>query len=691
MKLNNNGFAISGMLYASLILFLALLLGVLSIMASRKIILDKQKTEIVNKLSGVDNPNCGVQICNADISGAAIPEMTEGMIPITWDGARWIKADKHNREGDNQWYDYENKKWANVALVSEETRAFYLNASIGVEILDDDVSSYFVWVPRYRYKLFNASALSSVPQSIEIIFEDRYTSKSSGKNDSQYLTHPAFTYGERELNGLWIGKFETTGSEQLPTIKPNSTSLRNNNIKTQSDIADKFNSTTYGIDEEYTARMMKNTEWGMVAYLSHSIYGKNEEIWNNPSATFTTGCAGSSKDASNVAMCTNAYSSENGVQASTTGNIYGIYDMAGGASENVIGAMYNSDNATIMIGNTGFEQANIDSPEMRKLINKYSYGTTASDQNSYNRRKLGDATGETRGWYGDARNFVSSSNSWFVRGGNSLNTTTAGIFNFEASNGYQNNNNGFRVVISNKHAKNIIPEEINDDIPSDTIIIDHESDPALTFELVSTNSWVEGQNYRYQYSLRVSNIGTVDLNNFNLEIKYDNPVSNPTVWNYEVETIDSTTILVKNVSTVLKTNKSLDVGLQITSPSQNLKISKVKMVSIVDMPEVTLEQFNVKFNVTGSWGNFTNQYDVVVTNKMGKKVNAWEVEITLPEHTTYVSGWNGVFQTNGNILTVKNETWNGVLTNNKSANFGLQLNSAIQNFIPTNIKVRVIN
>ena len=54
MKLNNKGFAITGILYSVLILFLALLLGILGIISSRKILLDKTKSEIINKLNDVN-------------------------------------------------------------------------------------------------------------------------------------------------------------------------------------------------------------------------------------------------------------------------------------------------------------------------------------------------------------------------------------------------------------------------------------------------------------------------------------------------------------------------------------------------------------------------------------------------------------------------------------------------------------
>ena len=75
------------------------------------------------------------------------------------------------------------------------------------------------------------------------------------------------------------------------------------------------------------------------------------------------------------------------MQASTTGNIYGIYDMVGGSLEYVMGAMYNSDNVTIMIGDSGFAQEIIDSDEMSKYIDKYTYAMY-SNQNNYYRRKI---------------------------------------------------------------------------------------------------------------------------------------------------------------------------------------------------------------------------------------------------------------------------------------------------------------
>ena len=96
--------------------------------------------------------------------------------------------------------------------------------------------------------------------------------------------------------------------------------------------------------------MMKNSEWGAVAYLSQSKYGKygngnymgaNKEVyinnyWNN--STTMTGCSSGSTNANYSSTCAYTFEKENnGTGASTTGMIYGVYDMSGGAFEYVMG------------------------------------------------------------------------------------------------------------------------------------------------------------------------------------------------------------------------------------------------------------------------------------------------------------------------------------------------------------------
>ena len=61
---------------------------------------------------------------------------------------------------------------------------------------------------------------------------------------------------------------------------------------------------------------------------------------------------------------------------------------------------------------------------------------------------LGDATGETAGWYSDTANFVNSTHPWFYRVGHYSDGDYAGVFNFSSSTGGGSSADGFRVVLS---------------------------------------------------------------------------------------------------------------------------------------------------------------------------------------------------------------------------------------------------
>ena len=96
------------------------------------------------------------------------------------------------------------------------------------------------------------------------------------------------------------------------------------------------------------SHMMKNTEWGAVAYLSSSKYGKIDKsgnivrVFNNPYynnktdyCSPITGLSGGTATQFNIGTTEDlyTYNTSQGCEASTTGNVYGVYDMAGGSWE----------------------------------------------------------------------------------------------------------------------------------------------------------------------------------------------------------------------------------------------------------------------------------------------------------------------------------------------------------------------
>ena len=195
--------------------------------------------------------------------GDGSPVIQDGLIPVDFDSnGKTVKADVNGK-----WYDYDNKKWANAVAVTNESRDKYKNASAGTAITESDILAYYVWIPRYRYQLWNVEGKESQPQEIKIQFESKSTPKSTGTKNGEWLTHPAFTFGSTELSGMWVGKFEMTGSSNNPTIKPNVSSLTILNVSRFFNVIKSMGS-NYGLSS-YDSHMMKNSEWGAVTYLSH--------------------------------------------------------------------------------------------------------------------------------------------------------------------------------------------------------------------------------------------------------------------------------------------------------------------------------------------------------------------------------------------------------------------------------------
>ena len=484
-----------------------------------------------------------------DTSGANAPVLDSGMIPVYYDetSETWKKADQNNANGD--WYDYDSKKWANSVTVSSTNRSKYLSASVGTEIPMDDILTMQVWIPRYKYKVWNYNAegrVSSDEQQIEITFENNNestgeitcTDSISGTNgvpsetcklketnatctdttcNNKTYTHPSFTFGNKEIKGFWVGKFEASATDSLdkrtimyvekennedvivnkiayynddsediivkkPVLsrpgkigvctilydgtelyscsdtyftltKPNIHSWTDGTIKLYEDsmINMKGSSNSYGFNTNTDTHMIKNSEWGAVSYLSHSKYGtctdsSCKEIGINNNSSYTTGC-GALSESSSSATC-NAYNTTTGMLASTTGNMYGVYDMSGGAYEYTMGNVVSNDGTTMISRGSGFT---ITTYPNSKYYDKYNYGTSDMFRN---KSKLGDGIKEVYksrnyGWYSDTSFVAYSDSSWFKRGGYPSDGVDAGIFSsYSSGGGDADSMNSSRLIIT---------------------------------------------------------------------------------------------------------------------------------------------------------------------------------------------------------------------------------------------------
>ena len=451
------------------------------------------------------------------------PELYDALIPVKYsvsgNTVTYTVADTTNT--NNDWYNYDEHKWANAVLVSSSNLSKYQTA--GTTINSSDILQMYVWIPRYRYKLFsNATDAENLinsgntdEQMIEIEWENCKAvngvcsnanyNKSNGLGQNgrptkgEWYSHPAFTFGYHELNGFWVGKFEpayngtgkgqangtdysgslnglftcsneTCSSASNIRILPNLNPIRYHNISNKYYISRSIaNVGGVGLSTTKTdSHMMKNMEWGAVAYLTNSKYGRyidsstctsgGCEVWPNPykdaNSTLKTGCAGTAANSYYIATC-NAWYTTNGVHASTTDNIYGIYDMSGGCYEDVMGninSSYPTSTYTFYPVNSGFSNE----PES-KYYDLYLLIRNTFDRDEYAKElwengKLGDATKETikdyshnpSGWYGKHALF---NNGFFYRGG--CYNGDGGLFYINTGGGGgQNSVTSFRIVLT---------------------------------------------------------------------------------------------------------------------------------------------------------------------------------------------------------------------------------------------------
>ncbi len=363
------------------------------------------------------------------------PVLKENLVPVTIaDNGEVIYADI-----SKEWYKYENKRWANAVILNEGVS--YQEGNI---ISESDIESYFVWIPRYRYQIFDegnyttyieSKPSTSIAKEIQIEFETNKIEPSAGSKQEEWLTHPAFT--NFDVNGLWVGKYETgykgatsTSYAQVNEENPDKVIVKPNTYSWRNSTVSNMFKTAYNYNRELDSHMMKNTEWGAVAYLSHSKYGINTEVRINNNSNYLTGYASTDEtdqssypgETGTDSSKTLPYNTETGYKASTTGNITGIYDMSGGAWEYVAGYMPSSSD------DSGFT-----STELTTYSKYLEIYPNNSQKLSYNNRILGDATGEMgpfynyldtdnnkrnhNNWYNNYSAFIENKYPWFVRGG----------------------------------------------------------------------------------------------------------------------------------------------------------------------------------------------------------------------------------------------------------------------------------
>ncbi len=461
---------------------------------------DKIKGKSLSYLIKIEGSQTGIE---EETKDANAPVLAKNMIPVIYDAGeedgtgKWVVANTNE-----EWYNYEEQKWANAVTVTENSRSNYINAEtgeineVGKEVSMDDINTMWVWIPRYSYSIKsedngknyygkkiegNDNPTKELPGEIDVHFIDKNTTEYglaqyTDNINGTWRTPDAFTFGGKNLPGIWVGKFELGGTlsdactnetcdTSKLTIKPGETSLREQTVSSFfyaiRNMQNEGNPFGFDAASQNTMdiHMIKNSEWGAVAYLSQSKYGKygnstyktseDKQVRINNCSTYKTGIGASTQNAKETTdICEsqeNQYDGTYGQAASTTGNITGIYDMSGGAYEYVMGVLADDQgiprSGQSTTSNSGFKGKLNDDTEYSDGINlpnaKYYdlYTNTNSSIACNSGVCYGHVLSETSEWYNDKGNFLSSSSPWFLRGGSYAYTSNAGVFNFRSNDG----------------------------------------------------------------------------------------------------------------------------------------------------------------------------------------------------------------------------------------------------------------
>ena len=337
-----------------------------------------------------DNNINTLNISNIDTTiNGAIPELDENMIPVRFDGTNFVIANKNQT-----YWDYDNKIWANAVLVrknkdvnddNSKPRDYYKSDdAIGEIINPNDILAYYVWIPRYKYKLWNVNGKNRNIEPVEIEFENKYLEKSTKTRNDSWYTHPVFSYKE-EYNGFWVSKYEASVSTDVNCyLVPNAINCNNSgydiyslddrnsfkfiSVSNASIISSNLNKqfNIYGFSDSIKPHLLTNLEWGSITYLLNSKYGEN--------------------------------------------NVTTIADM-NETGEYVMGN-YNKDAGLDSNNNSGFAPDG-KNPWPEQFIDIYK-------SLSLNGRILGDATMEVNEWYNNQNTFVNGENPFMIRGTNNI-------------------------------------------------------------------------------------------------------------------------------------------------------------------------------------------------------------------------------------------------------------------------------
>ena len=453
------------------------------------------------------------------------PDLMSGMSAIYFDNN---KATKVGNTDKDEWYSYNDKEWANAQTEDGSMWVWIPRYAYKINKSNQTFDVVFLVGTTDNYYDKDGKLQTAKRQTSETDIPDA---------TKDYVVHPAFTNEsnigyvnggwKKELTGIWVSKFEAgyfdknlvdadkekysssvnysqtygytpaeknedarnyldgvygskTTAIKYPTFQGGKYSMNyinhNDAFNISKAIAGDSNN-VYGLKNSTDSHLIKNSEWGAVAYLGQSQYGlynkniriNNVNMGDNSNFVYAmTGYAAKEEDAANTTNTDAiAWNQTGGELASTTGTIYGIYDMSGGTWERSASLVNNGNSRLNEFGSS--LMYSLKDGKSSEYVTVYETDTSVdntgvswtdgnllktNEANYKKNTKYGDAIKETStagtgntSWNGDYSYFAGLYVPFFIRAGSYWDRSGAGLFFFSRSDGVSYYYGGFRSVL----------------------------------------------------------------------------------------------------------------------------------------------------------------------------------------------------------------------------------------------------
>ncbi len=202
-------------------------------------------------------------------------------------------------------------------------------------------------------------------------------------------------------------------------------------------------------------------------------------------------------------------------------------------------------------------------------------------------------------------------------------------------------------------------------------------------------TWVSGGEYYYSITFYITNTSNTSVNGWNLEMDFPSGLVVTNIWNATYASSNNRiTFTNMSYNSVIDPQKTVSFGVQFKYSKldfypYNIKINGQNIPN-KEKPAVS-GNIDVAFNLQSKWQSgqyYYYSYSIDVTNKTSAAIKTWAFDIVTDSTTNMSQIWNGKYTKSNVTYTISNVDYNGALSINYKANFGMIIETKNANFIP---------